>query len=284
MPVLSMVYDFVRPEEKFLISAAQKLGVVLKHYDAKDLGFDLQSGLPRDFGELVLQRCASYFRNIHLTAVLEARGLKVVNSLFSALYSGNKLFSSLIFLKEGVPTPRTWVTFNLDSAMEAFQKVGFPAILKPTMGSWGRLVACVGDSDSALSVLEDREQMFPIYQVYYIQEKVQRPPRDIRAIVVGDETVAAIYRISTSGDWRTNTARGGKSENLPVTPELNEICLKASRPFGKGVYGVDLMESSKDGLLVHEVNNTTEFKNVYARSKVDIPSLIIQFLVSLAKK
>jgi [lysine-biosynthesis-protein LysW]--L-2-aminoadipate ligase len=279
-----MVYDFVRPEEKFLISAASKKGVPLKYYDAKDLVFDLQNGLPREFGNVVLQRCASYLRNLHLTAVLEGKGLRVVNNFFSAVHSGNKLLSSLLLLKEGVPTPKTHLAFNREGALEAFGRVGFPAILKPTMGSWGRLVACVGDRDSALSVLEDREEMFPLYQVYYIQEKVQRPPRDIRAVVIGDETVAAIYRISTSGDWRTNTARGGRSENFPVSPELNEICLKAAKPFGTGIYGIDLMESTSDGLVVHEVNNTTEFKNVYAQSKVDIPSLIIDFLVSVAKE
>jgi [lysine-biosynthesis-protein LysW]--L-2-aminoadipate ligase len=120
--------------------------------------------------------------------------------------------------------------------------------------------------------------------VYYIQEKVKRPPRDIRAVVVGERTVAAIYRISTTGDWRTNTARGGRAENLPVDKELDDICIRATKPFGSGIFGVDLMESEDRGLIVHEINSTTEFKNIYSKSGVDIPSLIVEYLYELAGK
>jgi [lysine-biosynthesis-protein LysW]---L-2-aminoadipate ligase len=283
---ISMVYDLVRLEEKAIIEAAKKRSEVeFKIFDSKDLYFDLLDGknVPDTFGSVVLQRSASYFRNLHLTAVLEGHGVRVVNSLDSALRTGNKLLTTMILGKEGVPTPRTKVAFTEETALKALRELGYPAILKPTIGSWGRLVALLNDEDAAKSVIEDREEMFPLYHVYYIQEKVRRPPRDIRAVVVGDKTVAAIYRISTTNDWRTNTARGGKAENLPITKELDDICLRASRPFGSGVYGVDLMESEDRGLLVHEVNNTTEFKNVMAQSKVDIPGIIIDYLAELPR-
>ncbi|MGA2875662.1 MAG: lysine biosynthesis protein LysX [Nitrososphaerales archaeon] len=283
---ISMVYDLVRLEEKAIIEAAKKRSdrVELKIFDSKDLYFDLfeQSKIQETFGNVVLQRCASYFRNLHLTAVLEGKGTRVVNDLNSALITGNKLFMSMALVKEGVPTPRTKIAFTQDAALKALNELGYPAVLKPTIGSWGRLVALLNDSDAAKSVIEDREEMFPLYHVYYLQEKVKRPPRDIRAVVVGDRTVAAIYRISTTGDWRTNTARGGKSENLTITKELDDLCLKASRPFGRGIYGVDLMESEEHGLLVHEVNNTTEFKNVMAQSGVDIPGMIVDYLIEAA--
>lgn len=283
---ISMVYDLVRLEEKAIIEAAKRRNVDLKIFDSKDLYFDLSDGrdsAERMFGPVVLQRCASYFRNLHLTAVLEGYGLTVVNSLFTALTSGNKLLSSIMLKREGVPIPRTKLAFTEDAALKALEELGYPAIIKPTVGSWGRLVACLNDPDAAKSVIEDRQEMFPIYHVYYLQEKVKRPPRDIRAVVVGDRTVAAIYRISTTSDWRTNTARGGRAENLPITGELDEICLRATKPFGKGIYGVDLMESEDQGLLVHEVNNTTEFKNVMAQSGVDIPGLIVDYLANLAQ-
>jgi len=282
---VSMVYDLVRLEEKAIIEAAKKHEVDFKIYDSKDLFFEIGDGgnAKEIFGNVVLQRTAQYFRNLHLTAILESYGLHVVNSLQTALYSGNKLLSSILLTKEGVPTPRTKLAFTEESALKALDQLGYPAIIKPTIGSWGRLVACLNDIDAAKSVIEDREEMFPIYHVYYLQEKIKRPPRDIRAIVVGDKTIAAIYRISTTGDWRTNTARGGKAENLPITRELDDICLRACKPFGSGIYGVDLMESEKEGLMVHEVNNTTEFKNVMAQSKVDIPSKIITYLADVSR-
>lgn len=285
---ISMVYDLVRLEEKAIIEAAKKStrNLDLKIFDSKDLYFDIADGrnTRATFGPVVLQRCASYFRNLHLTAILEGHGLRVVNSLSTALTSGNKLLTSIILNREGVPTPKTKLAFTEETAMKALDDLGYPAIIKPTIGSWGRLVACLNDVDAAKSVIEDREEMFPLYHVYYLQEKVRRPPRDIRAIVVGDRTVAAIYRISTTEDWRTNTARGGRAENLPISKELDDLCLRATKPFGSGIYGVDLMESEDRGLLVHEVNNTTEFKNVMAQSKVDIPSLIVDYLADLEQR
>ncbi|HKW05572.1 MAG TPA: lysine biosynthesis protein LysX [Nitrososphaerales archaeon] len=283
---LSMTYDLVRLEEKAIIEAAKKRGseVEFKAFDSKDLYFDLQDGRNAlaTFGSVVLQRCASYFRNLHLTAVLEGYGLRVVNNLSTALSTGNKVLSTIALSKANVPTPRTKLAFTEEGAINALNELGYPAIIKPTIGSWGRLVACLNDIDAAKSVIEDRQEMFPLYHIYYLQEKVKRPPRDIRAVVVGDKTVAAIYRISTTGDWRTNTARGGKSENLPVSKELDDLCIRATKPFGRGIYGVDLMESDEHGLLVHEVNNTTEFKNVLAQSRVDIPGLILDFLIQEA--
>jgi [lysine-biosynthesis-protein LysW]--L-2-aminoadipate ligase len=283
---LSMVYDLVRLEEKAIIAAARKRSLDFAYYDSKDLYFDLHDGARAEeaFGRVVLQRCASYFRNLHLTAVLEGYGLRVVNDLRTATVAGNKLLTTMLLAKSGVPTPRTKVAFDEESSLRALEELGYPAIVKPTIGSWGRLVACVNDRDAARSVIEDRQEMFPLYRVYYLQEKVRRPPRDIRAVVVGNRTVAAIHRLSAdAGDWRTNTARGGRAENLPVSGELDDLCLRATRPFGPGVYGVDLMESEDRGLLVHEVNNTTEFKNVQARSGVDIPGLIVDFLSGWAK-
>jgi [lysine-biosynthesis-protein LysW]---L-2-aminoadipate ligase len=281
-----MVYDLVRLEEKAIIEVAKKRSEIeLKAFDSKDLYFDLLDGRNAEatFGKVVLQRCASYFRNLHLTAALEGFGLQVVNSLNVALTTGNKVLTTIALGRANVPTPRTKIAFTEETALTALDELGYPAIIKPTIGSWGRLVGLLNDVDAAKSVLEDRQEMFPLYHVYYLQEKIRRPPRDIRAVVIGDRTVAAIYRISTTGDWRTNTARGGRAENMPVTKELDDICISATKPFGSGIYGVDLMESEERGLLVHEVNNTTEFKNVLAQSRVDIPGLIVDYLVEKAK-
>lgn len=280
---ISMVYDLVRLEEKAIIEAAKKRSdrIEFKIFDSKDLSFDLVRGsleAREKFGDVVLQRCAAYFRNVHLTGVLESFGIKVVNDLNTALITGNKALTTLALAKANVPTPRTRLAFDKEIALRELSAQGYPAIIKPTIGSWGKLVACVNDPEAALSVMEDREAMPPMYHIFYMQEKVKRPPRDIRAVVVGDRTVAAIYRISTTGDWRTNTARGGRAENLPISKELDDLCIRATTPFGSGIYGVDLMES-ENGLMVHEVNNTTEFKNVLAQSRVDIPGMIIEYLI-----
>ncbi len=156
-------------------------------------------------------------------------------------------------------------------------------VLKPVVGSWGRLSALIKDRETASAILEDREEMFPLYRVYYVQEFVKRPPRDIRCFVVDGQAVAAIYRTSESGDWRTNTARGGKASKCKITGELGELSVRAAEAVGGEIVGVDLMESS-EGLLVHEVNNTTEFKNTVPATGVDVPSLIVDYIISAEKR
>lgn len=282
MPVVTMLHDMIRWEEKAIVDAARRKDVALRLEDARDLVLDVTGDGVQDFGDIILQRCVSHFRNIHLTAYLESKGCKVVNGFNQSSVAGNKLYTSLALAKAGIPTPRTMLSFTPEASMKALDKLGYPAVLKPTMGSWGRLLAALNDRESAESILEDRESMYPLYHVYYLQERVKRPPRDIRSFVIGDRVVAAIYRMSNSGTWKTNTALGGRAENCPITKELEDLSLKAASAIGEGIYGVDCMEDP-EGLVVHEVNSTIEFRNTVPATGVDIPGLIIDYLVEKAR-
>lgn len=282
MTSFTILYDVVRWEEKAIAQAAKKKGVEAHLVDARTMALDITSkstGIP---DRVILERCVSHYRNVHATAALESMGHRVVNDFRSAYISSDKLFCSLALARAKIPTPRTFLAFTEESAKASLKQLGYPAVLKPVVGSWGRLAALLKDDDFATAVIEDREFMYPMYQVYYLQEFVKRPPRDIRSFVVGDQTVAAIYRQSAS-DWRTNTARGGKAIPCPITEELNELSLKSARAVGGEIVGVDLMESP-DGMLVHEVNNTTEFKNTVPATGIDIPGYIVDYLVSLEKR
>jgi [lysine-biosynthesis-protein LysW]--L-2-aminoadipate ligase len=284
----------IRWEEKAIADAAKKRGVTCHLSDAKELTLEVTARRSGSRGRegrqdgtgvvdtQVLQRCVSHYRNLHATAALESLEHQVVNGFQTAYISSDKLFCTLALTQAGIPGPATWLAFTEDAALRALDSLGYPAVIKPVVGSWGRLSALLKDKDFATAILEDREYMYPMYQVYYLQEFVKRPPRDIRSFVVGERTVAAIYRIS-SEDWRTNTARGGKAEACPITPELDELSLKAAKAVKGEIVGVDLMESP-NGLLVHEVNNTTEFKNTVPATGVDIPGLIVEYLVSIQRK
>ena len=280
---LIILYDNIRWEEKTLYEAAKKKGINVENVDCKNLVVDLNDKKSNYKGQVVLQRSVSYFKNIHSTAALEGLGARVINSLHSAILCGNKMYAHMELEKAGVRTPKAVVAFSEKSAMAALDEFGYPAVIKPTVGSWGRLIALLRDKEAARAVIEDREHMFPIYQVYYFEEFVERPPRDIRAIVVGDTVVAAIYRYAGEGEWKTNMALGGYAEVCPVTNELEDICLKATRALGGQIVGVDLMESKNDGLLVHEVNNTTEFKNTVRVTGVDIPGLMVDYALGQGK-
>ena len=278
-PDVTILYDTIRWEEKALLEAGKKKNIDIQMVDCKKLALDLEKR-PEDYG-VVIQRCVSYYRNVHSTAALEGLGVKVINCLNTGIFAGNKLFTHMLLKKFGVPTPDATVTFSKESALEALQTQGFPRVIKPTVGSWGRLISKLNDIDSADGILESRENMYPIYQIHYLEEFVQRPPRDIRAIMVGDKIVAAIYR--SSKHWKTNMALGGTAEPCKITPEMEEMCIKAKHAVQGDIVGIDLMESSDKGLVVHEVNNTTEYKNTVRVCNVDIPSAMIDYARKIDK-
>jgi len=278
---LSILYDTIRWEEKALFDAAKKTGANVEMVDCKNLFVSLDK--TKEKFETVIQRCVSYYRSLHSTAALEGKGVNVINSLNTSIFAGNKLFTHMLLQKYGVPTPFSAVAFSEEAALETLESKGYPMVLKPTVGSWGRMIALLKDRDSAEGIMESRERMYPIYQVYYLEEFVQRPPRDIRAIMVGDKVVAAIYRYSGDSQWKTNMALGGKAEECKVTKEIEDICIKAKNAVQGQIVGVDLMESKEKGLVVHEVNNTTEYKNTVRVTGVDIPALMIDYALKLRK-
>tara|TARA_B100000953_G_scaffold111198_2_gene91480 strand:+ start:16057 stop:16902 length:846 start_codon:yes stop_codon:yes gene_type:complete len=276
---ITALYDTIRLEEKLLIESARKNEINLEMVDCKKLSIDLNE--KKSFDSPVLQRCVSYYRNLHSTAAIEGQGVRVVNCLNTGIFAGNKLFTHMLLQKSGVPTPNATVAFSKDAAMESLDKNGFPKIIKPTVGSWGRMVSKINDMDSAEGIIEGREAMYPIHQIHFLEEFVERPPRDIRAIVIGDTVPAAIYRNSGDGNWKTNTHLGGTAETCEMTNELEEICLKAKNAVQGEIVGVDLMESNDKGLVVHEINNTTEFRNVVRVTGVDIPKLMLEYIKGL---
>lgn len=279
---LGILYDRAKWEEKALKREAERRGVEVRMLNVLNTVMDVSDG--SCFTEdIYVQRALSFFKGLYSTAILEHHGRRVINSYKTSATCGNKLLTTLALMESGVPTPRTLVAFSEESALRAVEEVGYPAILKPIHGSWGRLVAFLKDPSSAKAVIETRMFLHPIHRVFYIQEYVERPPRDIRSFVVGDRVVAAIYRIAPEREWRTNVMRGGSIEVCPITEELRELSLKAAEAVGGGVLGVDIMEGN-DGLTVHEVNHVPGFAHTVMATGVNIPGLIVEYAVELAKR
>lgn len=283
MPKLRIVFDRVRSEEKMLEEKAVELGHDIKMIDAKTTQISTESiKSDFDFGDVVLERCVSYFRGLHFTACLEFLDIPVINKFVVANNCGNKMITSLLLKKYNVPTPKTYFSFSSEKALENLERVGYPMVIKPVIGSWGRGVMALKDRDVADAIIEVRElNDGPLDRIYYLQEMVKRPPRDIRAIAVGDQVIAAMYRTSTGG-FKTNIALGAEAVPCEITKELEDICLKASKAVGGGILGVDLMEDEKRGMVVHEVNNTVEFKGLAKVAKKNIPNEMIDFAVKSA--
>src|SRR5713226_630790 len=280
MPKIRIVYDRVRAEEKMLEEKAIELGHDTKMIDAKVTQINTEGKKNNfDFGDVVIERCVSYFRGLHFTACLEFLDVPVINRFEVANNCGNKMLTSLLLRKHNVPTPKTYFSFSSEAALETLDKEGYPLVIKPITGSWGRGVMALKDRDTADAIIEVRELSDgPLDRIYYLQEMVKRPPRDIRAIAIGDQVIAAMYRTST-GSFKTDIALGAEPILCEITKELEDVCMKASKAVGGGILGVDIMEDEKRGLVVHEINNTVEFKGLSKVSKKNIPKEMIDFAI-----
>lgn len=286
MVEVSILCDKVRFEEKSLYEKAQNKGIKSEIVDAKTVSVGTYSK-KKDFylGDVILQRCVSYYRGLYLTSCLEFLGFKVINRFDVGQICGNKLITSIKLEQSKIPTPKTQFAFSAESGLESIKKSRFPQVLKPIVGSWGRGIYPLRDLETASMIIEMREEDdSPLSRIYYIQEMVDRPPRDIRCIVIGDQAITAIYRYSSESEWRTNVARGGIVELAQITKEMEDLALKAAKAVGGGILGVDMMEDKNRGLVVHEVNNTVEFRGAASVSKVDIPGEIINYAIKVAKR
>jgi [lysine-biosynthesis-protein LysW]--L-2-aminoadipate ligase len=277
---IGVLYSRVRVEEKMLFTALQERGVEYDQIDPRQVVFDLGGNGLGEY-DAVLVRCLSHSQAYYLTRWLESVGMPTVSPHRVVATCGDKLLTSAALQKAGVPIPRTMVAFTPEAALEAIEEMGYPVVLKPLFGSWGRLLAKVSDCYAAEAILEHKKTLGGYqHSIFYIQEYVEKPGRDIRSFVAGDETIAAIYR--NSPHWITNTARGGTASNCPITPEIDRISCAAAQAVGGGVVAIDIFEAPDGRLLVSEVNHTPEFRNSIAPTEVDIPGKIIDYVLEVA--
>lgn len=276
---VGFLYTRVRVEEKLLLQEfAKRDNVEVVQLCDENAFFEIDR-LPAEV-DVLFERSVSYSRGLYISRIFAANGVPVVNPPETAERCGDKYVTSQILVQNGIPTPRVLMAFSEEAALAAVEAMGYPCVLKPVVGSWGRLLAKVDNRTTAEAFIEHKATLGVNHQVFYIQEFVNKPGRDIRAFVVGEEPIGAIYR--SSENWITNTARGGVASNCPVTPELAELCRRTARALGGGLLAIDVFESD-NGLTVNEVNHTMEFRNSIATTGVNIPALMVDYVLRSSK-
>ncbi len=276
---IGMLSSIIRAEEKLLLKEFAVKGVDVVRLDDRQLIFDLKDLSKYQDLDCVLERCVNHSRALYSLGALAQAGVRTVNSFHTAHICGDKLLTSMALETAGVPHVRVMTAFTPESALQAIEEMGYPCVLKPCVGSWGRLIAKINDRDAAEAVLEHKKILGSYHHsTFYIQEYVEKKGRDIRTFVIGDKCIAAIYR--DSEHWITNTARGGKTSNCPVTPELEKISVDAAKAVEGDIVAVDLVEVD-GGYSVIEVNYTMEFRNSIDVTGVNIPGLIVDYLLNL---
>ncbi|MDS0297289.1 lysine biosynthesis protein LysX [Halogeometricum sp. S1BR25-6] len=274
---VGLLYSRIRRDEKLLLSELRERGHEVTKIDVRKEQFSIaEPPAVLDEVDVALDRCLATSRSLYVTQFLESYDIPVVNSAETADVCADKVKNSLALQQAGVPTPNTEVSFTTDSAMETIERFGYPCVLKPVVGSWGRLMAKIDSESAAEAILEHKSTLGNYeHKVFYVQEFVEKPGRDIRVLAVDGEPVAAMTR--SSDHWLTNAAKGGEVEAFELDDRALELVEKASDAVGGGLLGVDLMETGDD-YTVHEVNHTVEFKALNDAVDVDVPALVVDWL------
>ena len=282
---IGILYSRIRKDEKLLLSELRERGHEVEKIDVRTVQFGLEE-TTADVAELdlVVDRCLATSRSLYATEFLESYGVPVVNSPDTADVCADKAKNSLRLAEAGVPTPNTKVAFTTDTALEIIEEFGYPCVLKPVVGSWGRLMAKIDSRNAAEAILEHKATLGHYeHKVFYVQEFVEKPGRDIRVLAVDGEPIAAMTR--SSDHWLTNAAKGGKTASFELDDEALDLVERASEAVGGGLLGVDLMETGGDGAnyTVHEVNHTVEFKALNETTDVDVPAAVVDWLEKRAE-
>ncbi|MCP4896517.1 MAG: lysine biosynthesis protein LysX [bacterium] len=277
---IGFLHSLIRRDDKLLLEELEsRPEAEVVRLDSRTLDFDV-ARLDQIEVDVVLSRCLGHQQSVAIATLLEAGGTRVLNSSSVTRLCGSKLATSAALAKNKIPQPQVRLAFSPSSALSSIEEMGYPVVVKPDMGSWGRLLAKINDRDAAEAVLEHKDVLGSFqHSVIYIQEYVPKAGRDIRAFVVGGECVAAIYR--SSDHWITNTARGAKASACGVTDDIGGLAVKTVDAVGGDIVAVDLFESER-GLLVNEVNHTMEFKNSIEPTGVNIPAAIVDHVLAVA--
>ena len=281
-PTVGLLHTIVRQEEKLLRTELENVGahVVM----IPDRQFSCHTAQLHDLEpvDVLLCRSMSQWRNVYAGHLWSTAGTPCVNPPHVVDACGDKLRTTLALQTHEVPHVPAGVAFTADAAIQLMDSMGYPLVVKPLQGSWGRLIGKINDRDAAETILDHKEAIGSApHAAVYVQAFVDKGPRDIRAFVIGSACIAAIYR--TGEHWKTNTALGATASACPVTNELTEVAVGAANAMGGGALAIDLFETD-DGYLVNEVNGTMEFRNSIEPTGVNIPALLAEYVVSHAGK
>jgi [lysine-biosynthesis-protein LysW]---L-2-aminoadipate ligase len=278
--LVGLIHSRIRVEERLLIEELEGRGVAFELIDAEAAVWDIHDARGWDRFDVVLDRCLSQSQALTAVRFFERFGVPCVNRSGVIEACSDKLVTSLALARAGVATPRTVVAVGVEAGLRAIEEMGYPVVLKPTVGSWGRLLARVNDRDAAEALLEHKATLGSVsHSVFYIQEHVDKPMRDLRVFMAGDTPLCGIARASEH--WITNTARGGKASVFGVDDMAADLCQRAARAVGGGVLAIDLLECPRRGLLVSEINHTMEFRNSIEPTGVNIPGRIVDFVLDV---
>ena len=277
---IGFLYSLLRKDEKLLMDEFRSRNIEFVMIDDRSIVLSPETTLDVD---CVYERSISFSRGLEVIRILESLGIRCINSHATSEICGNKIATTLALKKVNIQQPEVRFAFTEESALKAIDELGYPIVIKPPVGSWGRLLAKINDRDAAEAILEHKATLGSYqHSLFYVQEYIEKKGRDIRSFVIGNECVAAAYR--ESSHWITNAARGAQATFCPVTDEIAELSIKSAQAVKGEIIAIDIFESER-GLLVNEINHSMEFKASQSAQSAEfnIPKMIVDYLISEVK-
>jgi len=238
--------------------------VSCKGHDLEEFDALIVRWVPKGSAEQLIFRMDALHR-------LENLGVRVMNPPIAIERCADKFYTNSLLEDAGIPTLPTVVTEKRGEAMKAFEEFG-DVIVKPLFGSLGAGMLRITDRDLAYRTFSALE--FGRY-VYYIQKFIPHHNRDIRALVIGNEVLAAM-RIGEG--WKTNVSAGARVEPYELSDELKEVALKSAEILKCGYAGVDIIKNG-DKFYVAEINAIPGWKGLQSVTGVNIAEKIIYHLL-----
>lgn len=271
-----------------LVEAAKQRGHKVKVLDTMKFALDLEELNPDLYYkqkrvshfDAVLPRIGTsitYFG----TAVLrqfQQMDMFTPNSADAILNSRDKLRSFQILSKHKIGIPATSYVKDKYDVLPAIERVGgVPIIIKLLEGTQGIGVLLAHTLESATSIIEllQSQKQNILIQKFVAESK----GKDIRAIVVGDQVIAAMRRVAQGQEFRSNVHRGGRTEMVELRDEYKECAIRAARMMGLGIAGVDMLES-KEGPQIMEINSSPGLEGIEGCTKLDIAGAFIDYIAA----
>ena len=277
---IGFLHSQIRADEKLLLNELRSRGHNILKIDVRKHLFSIKNPASELVDlDIVIDRCIAQSQSKFSSLFFCKYSIPVINPPSVVENCSDKVKTSLLLEHAGVPTPETIVAFSAESAIEAIESFGYPCIIKPVVGSWGRLLAKIDTRNAAEAIVEHKATLGHYeHKVFYIQKFINKPNRDIRVVSVDGSPIAVMTR--TSDHWLTNAAKGAIAAEYDIPKEVLDLVKKSSEVVGGGLLGIDLMELDGGGFTVHEINPGTEFKALNSCVEPDVPSLIVNWIES----
>jgi len=200
------------------------------------------------------------------------------NSADTISLFGQKVQTDAWLKTHGFPAIPSILAYSEATALQAAEILGFPLVVKPSIGGFGKLVQVIRDEEELRNVCEYILGFAPAsHKCFYLQQYVDIA-FDIRAVLIGDNCVASYKRMLPDNADRMgprNVAQGAIGAAHTLEPLQVSMLERLARTAESDFLGVDMLISSDGQEYLCDINPVCRFQEAARVTGVDIANLLL---------